>query len=1071
MSNPADRLAAIVALGAVMPDAPDAAAFWGNIVAGKSSISEVPADRWCAQRYYDPDPRAPDKTYSKIGGWVRDFEWNPLGWKLPIPPRVSDAMDLTQRLAIAAARQALADYARPLDNERTAVILGNAMGGDAHLLSAARILVPEFSVELEQGASFKQLPADVQRAVLADFRAGVRRRVPEITEDTMPGELSNVAAGRIAALYDFKGPNFITDAACASAMAALSAAVQGLIEKDYDAVLTGGVDSNMSPSGFVKFSKIGALSATGSRPYAEGADGFVMGEGAVCFVLKRLSDAERDGDRIYAVIRGIGASSDGRGKGITAPNPVGQRLAVQRAWQHAGIRPQAGDLVEGHGTSTKVGDVVEVTSLSEVLLGAQVPAQSIALGSVKSNIGHLKGAAGAAGILKSALALHHRLVPPSINFQTPNPDIDFRHSPFYVNTETREWLKNGTSDGVRRAGVSSFGFGGTNFHVVLEQHVPGMHRNVVVGGGLGAEHHTVAGQPKAPLRGALVLGGKTDADVVARLRDVHARALRGDAPEPAAPAKADLDAAVRLAIDYGSADELADLAGRSIEAFQASDAGRWRALRNKGVYLGRGPTGKLAFLFTGQGSQYVNMLRELSGSEPIVAQTFAEADAVMEPLIGARLTQHIFLDRSDDVAMARAEDALKQTAITQPAVLTVETALARLLAAYGVKPDMVMGHSLGEYGALIAAGALSFGDALRAVSARGEAMAHLALADQGTMAAVFGPLDRVQETIAAVDGYVVIANLNSTKECVIGGATDAMQRAIEALKAANIRVQQLSVSHAFHTDIVAPAAEPLRQVLRTLPMREPHTPIVANVTGDFYPAMDGDAADRIIDMLGRQVGSAVQFVKGVDTLYQAGARVFLEVGPKRALFGMVEDVLDDSDQAIALYTNHPRLGDIVSFNRGLCGLYALGLGAGTSAAVSNVSTAVPAIATLAPAQKPAAEPLPRSAPVSNPSDDKYVTLGKLFTEFLDKSFDIYSGGGRGGAAPLPLRVGITGASVGLPGMERLFDDHNIARLFAGEQLIRPISQSLREAMASRGIVRLVKGAGGEASFDVINDTA
>ena len=287
----------------------------------------------------------------------------------------------------------------------------------------------------------------------------------------MPGELANIIAGRIAALYDFKGPNYVADAACASAMAGIRAAIAGLVEGDFDAVLTGGIDANMSPSTFVKFCKIGALSATGARPYAEGADGFVMGEGAVIFLLKRLADAERDGDKIYAVIRGLGGSSDGRGKGITAPNPVGQKLCIRRAWENAGVAPSEGDLIEGHGTSTPVGDVAEVQSLVEVFAQFGLPAGSIALGSVKSNIGHLKGAAGAAGILKAVFALHEKVLPPSLNFHRPNPDIDFTHSPLRVNTELRPWEKS--RDGVRRAGVSAFGFGGTNFHAVLEEYIPG----------------------------------------------------------------------------------------------------------------------------------------------------------------------------------------------------------------------------------------------------------------------------------------------------------------------------------------------------------------------------------------------------------------------------------------------------------------------------------------------------------------------------------------------------------------------------------------------------------------------
>ncbi|HEY9087866.1 MAG TPA: polyketide synthase, partial [Anaerolineaceae bacterium] len=407
---------AIVGLGAILPDAPNPQMFWQNILAGRSSITEVPRARWIWENYYDPDPAATDKTYSKIGGWVKDWDFDPLRWGIPIPPSVLAVMDDGQKWAIAATRQALLDYGypqRPLDPARTAVILGNALAGENHYRTTIRIHLPDYLDVLQAIPDFQNLPAAAQQALLAGMTSGIRALTPEITEDTMPGELSNVIAGRVANVFNFSGPNFVTDAACASSMAALQSAVEGLISRRFDAVITGGVDRNMGPEGFVKFSKIGALSPDGSRPYAEGANGFVMGEGTGILLLKRLADAERDGDTIHAVVRGIGSSSDGKGKGITAPNPAGQQRAIERAWQDAGLLPSSVTLVEGHGTSTRVGDVAEVNSLAAVFAGMEVPAASIALGSVKSNIGHLKAAAGAAGLLKAALALREKTLPPS----------------------------------------------------------------------------------------------------------------------------------------------------------------------------------------------------------------------------------------------------------------------------------------------------------------------------------------------------------------------------------------------------------------------------------------------------------------------------------------------------------------------------------------------------------------------------------------------------------------------------------------------------------------------------------
>src|SRR5580704_16076059 len=457
MENTSYRAIAIVGAGAIMPDAANVPAFWKNVKNGRYSITEVDRDRWDPALYFDSDHSAPDKTYSTIGGWVRDYVWEPMKWRLGVPPRVISAMDESQKWAIACTREALEDYGypkRPLNLDRTAVILGNAMAGEKHYFTALRLYFPEYAHELAESVSFGGLPETLRRDITRELHDRMANRIQDVTEDTMPGELANCIAGRIANIFNFHGPNYVVDAACASAMAAISAAAEGLIANDYDLAVTGGIDRNMGVSSYIKFCKIGALSATGTRPYAEGADGFVMGEGTAIFLLKRLADAERDGDKIYAVLRGIAGSSDGKGKGITAPNPIGQKLAIERAWRNAGLSPATVTLMEGHGTSTAVGDRVEVESMAEVLSGFHVPAGSVALGSVKSNIGHLKGAAGAAGMLKATLALRDKVLPPSVHGQPPNSNIDFAHCPLYVNGELKPW--NAVLDGARRAGVSAF---------------------------------------------------------------------------------------------------------------------------------------------------------------------------------------------------------------------------------------------------------------------------------------------------------------------------------------------------------------------------------------------------------------------------------------------------------------------------------------------------------------------------------------------------------------------------------------------------------------------------------------
>ncbi|MGD9702702.1 MAG: SDR family NAD(P)-dependent oxidoreductase [Acidimicrobiia bacterium] len=1066
---------AIVGISAIMPQAPDADAFWANIKNGCYSITHVPAERWDPALYYSPDHSAPDKTYSTIGGWVREYPWDPAAWKLPIPPKVADQMDDGQRWAISAARSALVDAGWPdwkVDTDNVAVIIGNAIGGEKHYQTNMRIELPEVLRDLATAPSFAALSADQREHIVDETRAAFLAHYGEINEDTMPGELANVIAGRVANLFNLRGPNFTTDAACASGLAAMSAAVEGLVDHRFDAAITGGVDHNMGVAAFVKFCKIGALSATGTRPFDAGADGFVMGEGAALFVLKRLEDAERDGDKIYAVILGIAGSSDGKGKGITAPNPIGQRLAVARAWAVAGEDPGTVSAIEAHGTSTRVGDATELESLTEVFGAAGAPVHGVALGSVKSNIGHLKAAAGSAGIFKMVRSLHEKVLTPSLNFRDPNPNVDWDRSPFRVNTELRAWPE--PPSGVRRAGVSAFGFGGTNFHVVLEEYVPGRRQSsprAVAAATLQAPHAAVSSAPttassrsfadpsKPPLRGALVLGGSHDADLLAQVDQALAEARSGRAPAPARPDPAIADAPVRIAVDFADARDLAVKLDKAVKAISTGNEALFRMLRQQGVFVGRGPAPKVAFLYTGQGSQYVNMLKGLRAIEPIVATTFSEADAVMTPLLGRPLSSFIFVDGEDPAAVGELEQQLLQTEITQPAVLAADASLTRLLSAYGIEPDMVMGHSLGEYGALVSAGSLTFEAALEAVSARGREMAKLSVEDNGAMAAVFGPLTEIERIVAESPGYVVVANINANNQAVVGGATAAVVAAMDKFSAAGMQAVRIPVSHAFHTSIVAPASIPLVATLRRLQLRPPLRPIVANVTGEFYPA---DATEEtMFDYLGRQVASPVQFVKGLHTLYEAGARVFVEVGPKRALHGFVEDVLGGRPDVLALFTNHPKLGDVASVNQALCGLWASGIGFGRPTTLE------------APVRASAA-----NAPV----EDRIVQLGRLFAGVLEEGLRVYGIEPRASAITSPAPdagvqprshddapVVVTGAALGLPGVDQVFDDGNIGRILAGQQFITAVPDQMRQRMADMHITRLVKSESGNASFETIDD--
>lgn len=926
---------AIIGIGALLPDANNKEEFWQNIISGKNSITEVPVSVWDPKLYYSPDHNEEGKTYSKIGAFIKDYKFNSIKYR--IPPAVGKQLDPAQQYALDVAAQAFEDSGynkKDFDHSRVAVIAANSAGGPTNEYSDMRVCEPLIWEALKNSETFKTLNAAQSEELINTARESLNKVLPLTTEDTMAGQLPNVIAGRIANVFNLHGTSFAVDAACASSLLALACALDGLWLGKYDMALCVASDAMMAPSQYVKFAKIGALSADGSRPFDDKANGFVMGEGAGAILLKLLSKAKKDGDKIYAVIRSVGLSSDGKGKGITAPNPEGQKLAVQRAFEGLEYGPKDIGLMEAHGTSTKVGDSAEMQALNEVFKDVNT---EIALGSIKSQIGHTKANAGMASLIKTVLALHNKVLPPSINFTEPSKNIDWQNSPFKVNTQARAWeTKN-----LRRANVSAFGFGGTNAHVTLEEYDSNhTYGNKILTQETKQEikittpqtedkmNYQLLVEQEKLLGDMLIFSAPTREELFDLLNKIS-REVTDDKfylvknayknhTAPRAQFAVSINAEDTQKLKTKIAYFLKIAAGSNVWEEQSL------YLKMKGIYPFHPTTQKpkVCFMFPGQGAQYVDMMKDLASKYKIVRDTFEEADNISMKLAGVSLTEVIWSKPGEDKEkLKEREEGIKRTEITQPAILTANVAMMRLLYQFGIKPDVTMGHSLGEYGAAVAAGILSFEDALKAVTMRGSAMAGLDTKDNGKMAAVAASADKVEPELKKISGYVAVANKNCPTQTVIAGESQSVDDAVNMFNNMGMQAVVIPVSHAFHSAIVRPAAEGYRKFLDTLTFHAPVLPITSNVSADFYPS----DVQKIKDTMVEQIMSSVEWIKQVELAYQRGVRLFIEVGPKRILSAFVTNTLEGKKDIRVLASNHPKRGGITEFNDLMANLAAAGI--------------------------------------------------------------------------------------------------------------------------------------------------
>ncbi len=820
---------AIVGMGMRLPGGVhDAGGFERLLWAGTDAIQEIPPERWSLDALYDADPEAPGKMITRFGAFIDKvdrFDAEFFG----ISPREAATMDPQQRLMLEVAWTALEDAGHAgagLAGSRTGVYVGVANGDYGRALYAHRELIdPYFAT----------------------------------------GNAFSVVAGRIAYFLGLHGPAISVDTACSSSLVAVHLAVQGLRHRECDMALAGGVNLILTPEMNINFSKANMMAPDGRcKTFDALADGYVRGEGCGVLVLRRLSDALADGDRVLAVIRGSALNQDGRSGGLTAPNGPAQEAVIRAALEAAGVPGAALGYVEAHGTGTPLGDPIEVGALGAALCTGRDPARPLLIGSVKTNIGHLEAAAGVASIIKVVLALQRGEIPPQLHFAHGNPHIDWAHLPIGVPTAVTPWPAGTTPS--RVAGVSSFGFSGTNAHVILEAAPPVAMKQPAT-----TPPAATAGRPLH----VLALSAR-DPDALTDLAREYADCL---ATTTASAADLCFTAnagrahfAHRIAVSGGTCGELQ----RSLARHLAGEA-------DAAVATGRvdgAARPQVAFLFTGQGAQHAGMARRLYDTAPVFRRALERCAEGLAPHMQPGLLEVMFAPAQDS--------PVNETRYAQPVNFALEVALAELWRSWGIEPVAVMGHSLGEYAAACVAGMLPLADGLRLVAERGRLTHELAI--EGAMGAVFAGEQVVQATLARSGGALSIAACNGPEHFVISGPRGDVEQALARLEREGIRVKALRVPHGAHSRQIDPVLPAFRAVLETIRFEAPRIALMSNVTG----------MQAGLDVVGRvdywlaHMREPVRFAESIRALVAQGVTHFVEIGPHPVLLGMGAECSGDA---------------------------------------------------------------------------------------------------------------------------------------------------------------------------------